>query len=54
MHYLFFDMGQVKLSMDKYLVPGQISAFAISTALPYQYKVCGRKNNYAEQTQSGL
>ena len=23
-HYLCFNMGQVKLSMDKYLVPGQV------------------------------
>ena len=38
-HYLFFNMGQVKLSMDKsvpygnLLVPGQVYTFAISTPL---------------------
>ena len=37
-YYLFFNMGQVKLSMDKYrmallLVTGQVYIFAISTPL---------------------
>ena len=38
-HYLFFNTGQVKLSMVKYLMSIYLSLGAISTPLIWQLKI---------------